>query len=134
VLASRLLLIQGILKMQTAWPDDDEGVRYSEALAVQGGVFDLLRLEAAEDEVRWRSLSPLEFLAEIEEMLEMTVVAGMAKNDAVPKATGEVKPLLGDASGAGKIAPAQKTYCPKCGTAIKPGDRFCRECGFAFQK
>lgn len=133
VLASRLLLIQGILKMQTAWPDDDEGVRYSEALAVQGGVFDLLRLEAAEDQVRWRSLSPLEFLAEIEEMLEATVAAG---NKNAPQ---ESESAVGAGSG-GKGEPESKpspsseipAFCSECGAPVRPGDRFCRECGHAF--
>ena len=36
-------------------------------------------------------------------------------------------PLSGAAAETGPVAPVN--FCPKCGTKVKPSDRFCGKCG-----
>lgn len=57
ILATRMLFINAVLKLQSARQADGDNVTYSEALFLQSGVFDLLQLEATTETVHMQGIS-----------------------------------------------------------------------------
>ncbi|MBT8213148.1 MAG: zinc ribbon domain-containing protein [Acidimicrobiia bacterium] len=107
-IATRFPLFDRVLAVTTAVAPDNGAPVGSQVMIIQGGVHDMLIIEAGEDGVGIVTLPPAMVLARISAILHDPGgdLAGMAANKA-----------------------NQPTFCPACGTEFLPEGQYCTKCG-----
>ncbi len=106
ILASRLLLIKGALKYQSAWQKENSEVSVAEALCLQGGVFDLLHIEAGPDNVTIQAISSTELHQRLRSAL------GQVLNYVPESVNTPIPPVIEEASPAAPPPPFVEPTAP----------------------
>jgi hypothetical protein len=116
-LGSRMILIDTLYSVDIARLDTAGQVALASLTALQAGINDLLQIEYLGDEIAIRSLTPLSFILQLEDILEQ---GGAVLPDPQPAV----------AQPATQVAPAPVgAICPHCAQPLSPTARFCSRCG-----
>ena len=154
------LLVIGIAAVAIAWPLVQEHSGMPEyAIGGEAAVVHdpLVELTARRDSV-YQALRELRFDHQVGKVSEadykvfdaqlkgqavavLKEIDGLKKAEADPTLDAQIEAEIADLRSNGQApssAPAAETgpvtpvnFCPKCGTKLKPGDRFCGKCGIA---